>query len=221
MPEPGDHLAVVELSLRTQLAIIQLTLIRFLRFVEDAVKEHTPLLSVREYGFPLPKLGGIVVQIVVVFAATPVDLAGPRPHAPAIAADVHEQEIHAVDVLVGQVIDHTDDRTAAAAGVGIGSPVGIPFAPILLMSRVAMLGKRVVETGVGKKIFRFVGTTANPVRPLCKLQVVLSRVSEEAPLQKARSIGVARSGLERASKILRRRALRQKGFTGVRFKLNG
>ena len=73
--------------------------------------------------------------------------------------------------------------------------------PICFVFCVAMFGRRAIEAGVGEQVFGFVRTTPQPKGTVMKLQIVLADISESSPFQKAGSIGVARSYMERAGQV--------------------
>ena len=85
--EAGYELAVVELTLRTGIAAVQEGFV--LGLVEYEVKDHAQAIGVVEDHLPLVKLAD--VEAVQDFVA------GVGPDVLAVAADIHRQEVEAVD----------------------------------------------------------------------------------------------------------------------------
>ena len=134
-------------------------------------------------------------------ASLAIDLAGPGPDVLAVAADVHQQEVHAVDVLLGQVVDHADDRATAPANAVASPQSGSPSRQSAHVIVVLVLGRSVVEAGIAQEILGLVRAAAEPVRTVGEFQVVTAGVTEEAVLEVARRIGIARRDIERAGEI--------------------
>ena len=158
MAESGYHFAVVELPLGAELAVVQLALVGRLGLVEHEMQEDPQSLRVAENGLPLAELRNVEMAIVVVLATPGIDRTRPRPNVFTIAADVHRQEVDAVDVLASQIVEGADDRPPAA-----GSPVRIAFMPICFVVCVAMFRRRAIEAGVGQQVFGFVRAAPQPI----------------------------------------------------------
>ena len=99
MTETRDHLAVIEFPFDAEFTVIEFALVRLLRFVEHKMQEDATSLRMVEHGVPLSELADVKVQIVVPRATLRIGNLHPRPDVAAVAANIHGEEVQAIDVF--------------------------------------------------------------------------------------------------------------------------